>query len=178
MILFLKSALSGGRVLALLAVAAFLVGCADNPGPYAYRYVPGKTARLTDDGQAVAPPRAPDAVFRAIAAGNRIAGSAYVYGGGHGSNGGGFDCSGSASYLLRAAGRLHETMTSEEFRHYGEGGEGRWMSVYARHGHVFLVVAGLRFDTGWTGGYGNTGPRWTTHGRPTDGCVVRHPEGL
>ncbi len=179
MISFLKSAGLYRRVLPLLASAAFLAGCADNAGPYVYQYVPGKTARLTSDGQAVAPPRAPEAVFRAIAAGNRIAGSAYVYGGGHGPNeGGGFDCSGSASYVLRGAGRLRGTMTSEEFRDYGERGAGRWISVYARHGHVFLVVAGLRFDTGWTGGYGNTGPRWTSRGRPADGCVIRHPDGL
>ena len=179
MISLLKSLLLGWRVLSSLVCAAFLVGCADNAGPYVYQYVPGKTARLTSDGQAVAPPRAPDAVLRAIAAGNRIAGSAYVYGGGHGSNDrGGFDCSGSTSYVLRGAGRLRGVMTSEEFRDYGAGGAGRWMSVYARHGHVFLVVAGLRFDTGWTGGYGNAGPRWTTQGRPADGCVIRHPEGL
>ena len=56
-------------------------------------------------------------------------------------------------------------------------GEGDWISVYARHGHVFLVVAGLRFDTGWTGA-SREGPRWTMRDRPADGCVVRHPEGL
>ena len=90
----------------------------------------------------------------------------------------GFDCSGSASYVLRATGHLRGVMTSDEFRHYGESGAGRWVSVYARDGHVFLVVAGLRFDTGWTGGQGNTGPRWTTRSRPADGCVIRHPAGL
>ena len=62
-----------------------------------------------------------------------------------------FDCSGATSYVLRAAGRLRDSVPSEGFRHYGESGPGRWISVYARDGHVFLVVAGLRFDTGWTG---------------------------
>ncbi len=165
------------RVLLSLAAVVFVVGCAGTP-PYTYHYVPGQTARVTEDGQATTPPRAPAAVARAISAGNEIAGSAYVYGGGHGSNGGGFDCSGSASYVLRAAGRLRGVMTSDEFRHYGQSGAGRWVSVYARDGHVFLVVAGLRFDTGWTGGHGNGGPRWTTRSRPADGCVIRHPAGL
>ena len=161
-----------------LAAIAFLTGCADTP-PYVYHYIPGKTARVTDDGQATTPPRAPEAVARAISAGNEIAGSPYVYGGGHGSNGGGFDCSGSASYVLRATGHLRGVMTSDEFRDYGESGAGRWISVYARSGHAFLVVAGLSFDTGYTGhGGGNSGPRWTTRSRPADGCVIRHPAGL
>ena len=177
MIPFCKFVFSLPRALLLLAAAVFITGCADTP-PYVYQYVPGKTARVASDGQATVPPRAPEAVYRAISAGNEITGSAYVYGGGHGSNSGGFDCSGSASYVLRATGRLRGTMTSDEFRHYGESGAGRWMSVYARDGHVFLVVAGLRFDTGWTGGHGNTGPRWTTRSRPADGCVIRHPAGL
>ena len=165
------------RTLIPLAAVAFLTGCAGTP-PYTYQYIPGHTARVTADGHATVPPRAPEAVARAISAGNEIAGSPYVYGGGHGSNGGGFDCSGSASYVLRGAGRLRGVMTSGEFRRYGESGAGRWISVYARDGHVFLVVAGLRFDTGWTGGNGNTGPRWTTRSRPADGCVIRHPAGL
>ncbi len=174
----LKHLFSGWRALPLLAVAVLLAGCADTP-PYVYQYVPGRTARVTDDGLATTPSRAPEAVGRAISAGNAIAGSPYVYGGGHGSNGGGFDCSGAASYVLRGAGRLRGVMTSDEFRHYGERGPGRWISVYARDGHAFLVVAGLRFDTGYTGrGSGNSGPRWTTRSRPADGCVIRHPAGL
>ena len=168
---------SKGRRLLLAAGAAVLVtGCASAP-PYVYQYIPGRTATLEADGAAVAPPRAPVAVQAAVNAGNEIAGSAYVYGGGHGNGAGGFDCSGATSYVLRAAGRLRGSMPSEEFRHYGESGPGRWISVYARDGHVFLVVAGLRFDTGWTG-YENSGPRWTRRSRPTDGCVIRHPPGL
>ena len=156
---------------ALLAVA----GCA-GPAPYVYRYVPGRTAELRD-GCAIAPPEAPDAVQAAIAAGNRIAGLPYVWGGGHGrSIDSGYDCSGSASYVLQATGRLDGSMPSVAFRRYGESGEGKWISLYARRDHVFLVVAGLRFDTGW--GDGPRGPHWTTRGRPTNGSVVRHPPGL
>ena len=167
----------------LAAVTLFTAGCAGGPGHYVYHYVPGRTATVNRNGTANVPLDAPRAVVEGIEAGNRIAGSPYVYGGGHGgggdgAGGGGFDCSGTASYVLRAMGQLRGTMTSEEFRDYGEDGPGRWVSVWARHGHVFLVVAGLRFDTGWNGGYGNTGPRWSDLSRPADGCVLRHPAGL
>ena len=162
----------------VLAAAALLAGACSGPAPYSYHYVPGRTAVVQRDGTAEAPPRAPAAVREAIKAGNRIAGADYVYGGGHGSGAaGGFDCSGSASYVLRAAGCLRESATSDGFCRYGENGEGDWISVYARSGHVFLVVAGLRFDTGWTGS-SHSGPRWTTRDRPADGCVIRHPTGL
>jgi len=157
-----------------LASAAFLTGCA---GPtYTYRYVPGKTATL-EGGYAVAPPNAPEGVKVVIAAGNRIVGSPYSYGGGHGDRlDGSFDCSGTVSYALRAAGLLRSPMPSTSFRHYGDAGEGKWLSVWARKGHVFLVVAGLRLDTGYTG-YAE-GPRWTTKSRPNKGgTVIRHPAG-
>lgn len=159
----------------VLLAAAFVAGCA-GPAPYVYRYVPGKTALLRE-GYAIAPPPAPEPVQAAIAAGNRIAGLPYAWGGGHArSLDSGYDCSGSASYLLQAAGRLNSAMPSVAFRRYGESGPGEWISIYARRDHVFLVVAGLRFDTGW--GNGRRGPQWTTKSRPTKGAVLRHPRGL
>jgi hypothetical protein len=87
-----------------------------------------------------------------------------------------YDCSGAASFVLSGAGRLRSPTTSKGFRRYGESGEGRWISIYARKDHVFLVVAGLRFDTGWTGG--RKGPQWTTKNRPAKGSVIRHPSRL
>ena len=170
--------MASARVFLVAVVAAVLLtGCAGTP-PYVYHYVPGYTATLTADGQAIAPPRAPQPVQAAVAAANGIAGSPYVYGGGHGDGSGGYDCSGATSYVLRMAGLMRDSMPSEGFRRYGEGGPGRWISVYARDGHVFLVVAGLRFDTGWTGHGSNSGPRWTQRSRPADGCVIRHPPDL
>ena len=161
------------RLILLLAALA-LAGC--ESASYVYRHVPGKTATL-EGACAVAPPGAPPRVLEAIAAGNRIAGSPYSRGGGHaGELDGCFDCSGATSYVLRAAGVLDDCMPSTAFRRYGENGEGEWITVYARRGHVFLVVAGLRFDTGWTGE--ERGPRWTTKSRPADGAVIRHPLGL
>lgn len=162
-----------------LCAIVFLAGCApsgSSHGRYAYQYIPGKTATVSG-GHAVVPAGAPRTVRAAIEAGNRIAGLPYSYGAGHThelSNA--YDCSGAASYVLCQAGLLGDPTTSTAFRNYGTRGKGRWISVYARSGHVFLVVAGLRFDTGW--GEGAAGPRWTSHGRPLNGATIRHPSGL
>lgn len=160
--------------LPILSALLFCSGCASPR--YDYHHVPGRTASLRD-GIAIAPPEAPPQVLAALAAGNRIAGLPYAYGGGHRSEvETAYDCSGAMSYVLRGAGQLRGAMTSRGFRSYGEEGEGEWISVYARRGHVFLVVAGLRFDTGYTGG--TEGPQWTTKSRPAPGAVIRHPGGL
>ena len=162
------------RVLLPLIAALLLGGCA-SPS-YTYRYVPGRTAILRE-GYAIAPPEAPPDVQAAIAAGNRIAGLPYARGGGHGSTfDSTYDCSGATSYVLIAAGKLGRPTTSTAFRHYGRSGEGEWITLYARRGHVFLSVAGLRFDTGYNDG--SHGPQWTTRSRPAPHAVLRHPAGL
>jgi hypothetical protein len=159
----------------LLALTLLFAGCAVTP-PYVYHYDPNRTA-VVANGLAYAPPAAPQIVRDAIAAGNQIAGMPYRYGGGHGSfYDSGYDCSGSTSYVLHAIDRLRSPMPSGSFRNYGQSGYGRWITIYARRGHVFLVVAGLRFDTGW--GDGDHGPRWTTHSRRNDHYALRHPGGL
>ena len=160
----------------LCAATAFALGACGNLR-YEYRYVSGRTATIVD-GQAVAPERAPEKVHAAIAAANSITGTSYAYGGGHGGNGNGcFDCSGATSYVLRNAGLLRTDMPSSSFRRYGSSGDQNdWISVWARKGHVFLVIAGLRFDTGWHGQI--EGPRWTTKSRPARGYVIRRPSGL
>ena len=158
-----------------LAETAFFAGCA-GPEPYHYTYVPGKTA-VVHKGYAVAPESAPATVKVAIEAANKIAGLPYRRGGGHAKiHDSAYDCSGATSFVLREAGLLPAPIPSTSFCQYGRRGEGDWISVYARKGHVFLVVAGLRFDTGY--GSGAKGPKWTTTARPADGCVVRHPVGL
>lgn len=162
-------------VLWISFAASFFAGCSTTP-PYVYRYVPGKTAILRN-GCAMAPASAPPAVHSAIAAGNRIAGLPYRMGGGHTKSfDHSYDCSGATSFVLKAAGGLKSSAPSSYFRKYGEKGYGEWISVYARKGHVFLVIAGLRFDTGWSDG--PRGPKWTTKSRPARGYVVRHPPGL
>ena len=158
-----------------LAATALLSACG-GPAPYRYTYVPGKTA-VVHQGRALVPASAPTRVKAVIEAGNEIAGLPYRRGGGHARlHDSAYDCSGATSFVLREAGLLQSAIPSTSFRGYGQGGQGGWISVYARKGHVFLVVAGLRFDTGYAGGA--KGPRWTTLSRPVNGCVVRHPVGL
>ena len=54
-------------------------------------------------------------------------------------------------------------------------GEGEWITIYANPGHIFMVVAGLRFDTS---GRGRAGTRWQEASRGTSGFAVRHFPGL
>jgi hypothetical protein len=159
----------------VLTAALLLTGCS-SPAPYHYTYVPGKAA-VVKGGQALIPEAAPARVKAAIEAGNQIAGLPYRRGGGHARlHDTAYDCSGATSFVLRQAGLLENAIPSTSFRNYGARGEGDWISIYARKGHVFLVVAGLRFDTGY--GNGAKGPQWTMMDRPTRGCVVRHPRGM
>jgi putative peptidoglycan binding protein len=137
----------------------------------------GVNATLGSDGLAIAPASAPQQVKDAIAAANRIVGKPYKYGGGHGRwEDSGYDCSGSMSYALHGAGLLNRALTSGDFMRWGSAGKGSWITVYAHSGHGFLVIAGLRFDTGYNNA--GSGPRWSTKMRPTDGYTVRHPDGL
>jgi peptidoglycan hydrolase-like protein with peptidoglycan-binding domain len=113
-------------------------------------------------------------VQRAIAAGDRIAGLPYRYGGGHGSfNDSGYDCSGSVSYVLHGAGLLSSPLDSSGLMSYGAPGPGKHITIYANSGHAFMTIDGRRFDTG----YGGNGNRWASGSRPTGGYVVRHPPG-
>src|SRR4051812_11382558 len=110
---FVQAAVHRTFAAALLLFTALLLaaGCVSSP-PYVFRYVPGKTAVL-HDGIAEPPPEAPTPVLAAIAAGNRIAGFPYRYGGGHrNSVDSAYDCSGAASFVLMAAGVLRSPMPS------------------------------------------------------------------
>jgi Putative peptidoglycan binding domain len=138
---------------------------------------PGPKATLGADGKAIAPAGAPPEVAAVIAAANEIVGKPYKYGGGHGDwEDSGYDCSGSESYALHGADLVSRPLNSTEFMSWGEPGEGQWITSYANSGHSFLVVAGLRFDTGYNSQ--GSGPRWSEKMRPSDGYTVRHPEGL
>lgn len=166
-------------LLALLPLAGGLVSCSSQvkaKRPVSYHFEHGRTAMLKD-GIAYAPRGAPAAVKRAIAAGNRLQGKPYKWGGGHARhNDSGYDCSGTVSYVLREAGLMKGSMPSSGYFAYGKKGYGKWITVYTRRGHVFMTVAGLRLDTGW--GSDRSGPRWHTRTRPASGTVVRHPAGL
>jgi hypothetical protein len=118
----------------------------------------------------------PVAVMRAVRAANRIANLPYRYGGGHGSfHDSGYDCSGSVSYVLHAAGRLGRPRDSGELMRYGSAGPGRFITIYANPGHAFMVIRGQRFDTT---GRAASGSRWQRTDRSSAGYVARHPVGL
>jgi cell wall-associated NlpC family hydrolase len=132
---------------------------------------PPATATLLADGTAAAPAGAPAAVAAVIAAGNRIAALPYRWGGGHARwDDSGYDCSGSVGYALHGGGLLDVTMTSGDLMSYGEPGPGTWITIYANRDHVYMVVAGLRFDTS-----GAAPSRWQLAPRSAEGYAVRHP---
>ncbi len=153
-------------------------GDADDPlrGLPAPSLAPGDKARLGSNGLAIAPEGAPEAVRQIIAAGNRIAKKPYKWGGGHGRwNDSGYDCSGSVSYALRGADLLKSPLASYDFFGWAESGKGRWVTIYTNSGHMYMVVAGLRFDTSGRSGKGS---RWQAATRDPRAFQVRHPAGL
>jgi cell wall-associated NlpC family hydrolase len=134
------------------------------------------TAIALGNGVALPPLEAPEAVKQIIEAGNGIARTPYLWGGGHGKwQDTGYDCSGSVSFALAAAGLLNSPLASGPLMSWGEAGKGKWVTIYANAGHVFLVVAGIRFDTS---AQRVTGSRWINDPRSTAGFVARHPAGL
>ncbi|HXE43794.1 MAG TPA: hypothetical protein VN635_01215 [Conexibacter sp.] len=143
------------------------------------------------NGLASAPREAPASVQAMIAAGNRLDGQPYWYGGGHGSSldalsPNGYDCSSSVSYLLHAGGLLGASaLTSGQLERWGAPGPGRWVTVYANSAHTFMYVAGLRMDTSRDGtddgpNAAQDGPRWRVLAQVPAWApwVVRHPPGL
>jgi peptidoglycan hydrolase-like protein with peptidoglycan-binding domain len=142
------------------------------PAPLA----PGDKATVGSDGLAIAPANAPDQVKQIIAAGNVIAKKPYHYGGGHGKwEDSGYDCSGSVSYALHGAGLLDQALPSGDFMSWGDKGPGQWVTLYANGGHMYMVVAGLRYDTS---GRQQDGTRWHSSSRSSSGYTVVHPPGL
>jgi peptidoglycan hydrolase-like protein with peptidoglycan-binding domain len=128
------------------------------------------------DGGGDDPVAGPGALGRLISAANRIADVPYRFGGGHRTfDDTGYDCSGSISYALHAAGLLKYALDSSAFMSYGEPGPGRHVTIYANPNHAYMVVDGRRYDTS---ALKETGSRWTSEPRSPSGFVVRHPPGL
>lgn len=143
--------------------------------------VPGTRAVLRG-GVAHAPAQAPAEVKRAIWAANQLRNKPYRFGGGHRSfKDSGYDCSGTISYALGAAGLLSSPTNSSGFKRFGQRGRGKWITIFARNGHTFALIAGLRLDTTpfntmrrdrhWA-------PRWQATPREPRGFEVRHPPGF
>jgi cell wall-associated NlpC family hydrolase len=148
--------------------------------------VPGARARLLANGLAAAPANAPAAVKAIIAAGNQIVGKPYQYGGGHGlpltAVAPSYDCSSSVEHLLSGGGLLPVSYDapSGTLESFGAPGPGAWVTIYASADHVFMYVAGLRWDTHNAAGAGDgsTGIGWHPLIRDASGFVARHPVGL
>ena len=112
-----------------------------------------------------------------IEAGNVIARSPYMWGGGHGK------WQSTTATTARARSRscspppatCESPLASGPLMSWGEPGPGKWVTIYSHQGHVWMVVAGIRFDTS---GARETGSRWQNEMRSTDGFVARHPPGL
>jgi hypothetical protein len=137
--------------------------------------VPGARARLNPDGTATAPAGAPPVVKQMIAAANAIALTPYIWGGGHGRlYDRGYDCSGSLSFAFIHAGLLDKPIANG-WRLMGRPGPGKWVTVYTNTGHVWMEVAGLRYDTS---AIHIAGSRWTDQPRPTSNFSSRHLPGL
>jgi len=135
---------------------------------------PGQEAQVISESEASAPASAPQAVQDAIAAGNAIATTPYIWGGGHGSfESEGYDCSGAVSYALHGGGFLESPLDSTGLETWGEPGPGQWITVYANAEHAWMVIAGIAFDT-----VGGPGPRWHSPWVDSpEGFVARHPAG-
>ncbi|MCC8022152.1 MAG: peptidoglycan endopeptidase [Akkermansiaceae bacterium] len=145
----------------------------------AYVYRAGSTLTLYRNGLAAAPKNAPKRIQKAVQAANKLVGKPYRMGGGHKRHHDrAYDCSGSVAFVLREAGLIssHKYLTSKDFLRWGRGGYGKWLTVYAKQGHVFLLIGGLRFDT--TGSGRGVGPRWYATPRGCSGFYVRHIPGF
>jgi len=75
---------------------------------------------------------------------------------------------------------LRSPISSTEFRKFGERGRGKWITIYARNGHTYAIIAGLRLDTT---PYLTAHDRWALGWQATEralagGFEARHPIGL
>ena len=174
------TATSGGAGMGPTVLAPPVLSPLPSPLPCPRPTVPGTTAAIIH-GLAYAPADAPIQVQDAIWAGDRIRLKPYRVGGGHGKwNDSAYDCSGSVSYVLHAAGLLKVSEDSGEMMSWGQHGLGQWITVYTP-GHAFVEIAGIRLDTSAEGDPNpapGTGPRWRPVMISTAGFIARHPGGF
>jgi peptidoglycan hydrolase-like protein with peptidoglycan-binding domain len=140
---------------------------------------PTAKARLNPDGSVTPPASAPQVIQKMILAGNQIDTKPYCYGGGHGRwKDSCYDCSGSVSYVLHAAGLLNVSEDSTELESFGARGPGRWVTIWANGGHTYMQIAGLWFDTAQQSS-NPLNDRWAKRNiEDNSAFVVRHPNGL
>lgn len=158
-------------LLAMLLLPAF--GSANGGTRVSGTDQPKGTKAKLRKGKAIPPRNAPRKIKRIIRRANKIRNKPYRYGGGHASwKDKGYDCSGAVSYALRGAGKkvLSRPLNSTGFMSWGKRGKGKWVTVYANHGHAYAVIAGLRWDTSMTPG---NGPGWSKRKRSGKGYKKR-----
>jgi peptidoglycan hydrolase-like protein with peptidoglycan-binding domain len=145
------------------------------PGPNS---PPVQPATLQGDGLAMPAAGAPQTIREVIAGADMIAFDPYIYGGGHASfYAAGYDCSGSVSFALHAAHLLSSPLDSTQFESWGQPGPGRWITLWANGGHVYMEVDGLFFDTAAQRA-SNGNDRWSpVRISGTRGFIERHPTG-
>ena len=101
----------------------------------------------------------------------------YLYGGGHGSFAGPWDCSGAVSAVLHAAGLLGSPITTDGLKVYGEAGDGKLVTIgvrgsTGRSAHTMMKIGNKYFESGgghgasWVGGWDGAFP------------IHRHPPGM
>lgn len=107
----------------------------------------------------------------------------YVWGGGHGSFAGPYDCSGAVSAVLHAANLLSKPMVSGELANFGAPGPGP-ITIYANGVHAFMSIMGKFFGTSGSnpgGGAGffpsSIGLAEAHEGDSGGAFSVRHPTG-
>ncbi len=177
---------SGGE-----ASTASMCAVAEGAGSVPLPLTAGAQTKILPSGLAAAGEEAPPQVRAMVAAGNRLFGTSYLYGGAHGTPLSelepAYDCSSAVSYVLHAGGVFGDyAEDSTELESYGVAGPGRFVSIYANAGHAFMFVGGLRFDTVEAPEYdsgpnsGKSGPRWRVYPGVPDWATwtVRHPPGL
>jgi cell wall-associated NlpC family hydrolase len=122
-----------------------------------------------------------------IRAADGLLGTPYVYGGGHG-GGGGLDCSGFVSAVLRSGGYLNGAVTTEGFASQPgiASGPGQYVTIYDRTGcganeHVILNINGRFYESG--GGSASGGAPFVHQFSPSAAYLgsfntILHPAGL
>ncbi|HEX3977665.1 MAG TPA: hypothetical protein VHW96_15470 [Solirubrobacteraceae bacterium] len=133
------------------------------------------------------PPEERERIETMIREADGLLGTPYVYGGGHGA-GGGLDCSGFVSAVLRSGGLLNGAVTTEGFASQPgiASGPGRYVTIYDRTGcgpneHVIISINGRFYESG--GGSVSGGAPFVHHFTPSASYLasfntVLHPAGL
>jgi cell wall-associated NlpC family hydrolase len=133
------------------------------------------------------PPEERRRIATMIRAADGLLGTPYVYGGGHGA-GGGLDCSGFVSAVLRSGGLLNGAVTTEGFASQPgiASGPGRYVTIYDRTGcgadeHVIININGRFYESG--GGSASGGAPFVHQFTPNAAYLssfntVLHPAGL